>query len=136
MKKHSFKQKERSGAHTVVFGVIVSAASLLILSLFASVILILTKDPLGSVGAASLAALVLSAALSAFLTVRFKGEGALLPSLISALIAGAMIILISLISDGGNFGAAIMNSLSFLLPSALVTVLATRKRSKPRGRFR
>ncbi len=137
MKKHKFGAKERKGVHAVIFGIGISAASFLVLTLLASAILMLVNDPLGTVGGASLAVLVLSSVLTAFLTVKFKGDGALIPTLISSLAVSALIIVISIIAGGGEAaGSAVMNAVSYLLPAALVTFLATRKKPKQHGRFR
>lgn len=136
MKKHRFGTKERKGAHAVIFGIATSAVSLLLMTLIASAILLLVSDPLSTVGGASLGVLVLSSVLTAFLTVKFKGDGALIPTLISSLAVSVLIIVVSIIVGGTEAtGSAIMNAVSYLLPSSLVTALATRKKTKSHGRF-
>ena len=129
MKKHKFGTKARRGAHAVVFGVIASAILLILISLLASLILLLTSDPLSCIGAAALSALVLTGAVAAYLTVKFKGEAALIPTVISSLVFSAMIIVISLLCSGvSGIGASLMNAVCYLMPSLLICVLTTHKR--------
>ena len=134
MKKRIFHTKNKSISRTVLVGTSVSVLSFLLISLISSFVLSLVPDPLSAVGIASIGALVLSGAISSFFTVKYKGEGGFICSMICAAVCILIIIAVSLIASKGAIGGrGIMNIVSYAAISLLFSYLGTKTGNK---RFR
>ena len=129
--------KNKSGAkrgarmNPIIFGLLSSAISLILLCGIFAFILSGLEDPMATIGYGSLGALILSGALSAFLTAKYTGEGGCPVAIVTSLIFSAAIFLSSLIFGGvGSIGAALMNSLCYLLVGALFSYLGGKKKER------
>ena len=135
MKKHRGVKIQKSALGSLAFGVIFSFTSLFIISFVCSLVLIATENPGGSINGVSLAALLITAAVSGFAVSKYKGEGGMKISLICALISAAVILAISLISSGGNIsGGIFMDSLCYVLIAAFTAFLGRRREGRRRHR--
>ena len=133
MKKHKSQRRERSGAKAILFGTLMSLGLLFAVSAAASFVLLKLEDPISFLGAGSLASLLISGAISAFITAKYKGEGGFLSSLFSSLIFSLVIFSAALIIGKGKLGIGLlMNILCYLLISVLFAKLATRKAKRKR----
>jgi putative membrane protein (TIGR04086 family) len=133
MKKHKSQRRERSGAKAILFGTLMSLGLLFAVSAAASFVLLKLEDPISFLGAGSLASLLISGAISAFITAKYKGEGGFLSSLFSSLIFSLVIFSAALIIGKGKLGIGLlMNILCYLLISVLSAKLATRKAKRRR----
>lgn len=133
MKRHVLPyEKRRSGGAALIFGTLTAIAATLVLTLIFALILARLGDPLGAIGGASLACLLLSGAISSFLTVRYRGAGGFASAALSALIIAALILIVSLIGNGRLGGAALMNILCYLAVSLLFAALAARRKERRR----
>ena len=133
MKKHKSQRRERSGAKAILFGTLMSLGLLFAVSAAASFVLLRLEDPISFIGVGSLASLLISGAISAFITAKYKGEGGFLSSLFSSLIFSLVIFSAALIIGKGKLGIGLlMNILCYLLISVLSAKLATRKAKRRR----
>ena len=134
MKKHRGIKTQRALPATLIFGVIISFSVLFVTSLALAGLIMTTSNPVGSVKTVSLAALLVSGAISGFVISKRKGEGGFLASLLSALIFVGIIFALSLILTKGKVGGVVlMNGLCYLLVSAFSSLLA-KKRERRRRR--
>ena len=137
MKKHRFNTKQKSTSRTVLVGTSLSAISFLVISLFLSFIISFTKDPLSAVGIAAIASLSLSGAISSFFTVKYKGNGGFLCSIMCAGICVLLILCVSLICNKGALGlSGLMNCITYLAVSLLFSYLGTKTGKNPTRRRR
>lgn len=131
MKKHSFQRNSKSFLGSLVFGILLSV--LLLFGFCAIFALIISKleNPMGILGGATLAALILSGALSAFITVKRRGDGGFSISLLSSSAVSVILLVAGLIAGGGKIPfAPLMNALCYLLVSFFFAWLASRKRKR------
>ncbi len=132
MKKHRLKKDGRGG---LIFGVLISVLSFFLSLLIFSFILSIFENPISFVSIASLAAFLVSGAVSAFATAKYKGEGGTVTALLSSLLASAVIFAVGLICCGGKIKLSLlMNILCYLLVSAIFARLAGIKKKRRRGR--
>ena len=131
--KRSFKVgRNNSFLASLIFGTLFSFGMLLISTLILSGIFMALDTPTDSIEIKSLASLLISGAISAFVSAKFKGEGGTLCAIFISLITVFIMLIISLIaSRGGVDGAIFMNYLCYLLISALFAYLG-KKRERTR----
>ena len=135
MKRRKRTKNQLSPARAIFLRQIFSAATLFVLSIIFAVILSVMKNPIGSLKVTSLVALLASGAVSGIAIARRKGDGGVRCAIISAVIFALIIIAVSLIITGGKIGGLqFMNSLCYILVSALFALLPGRKKEKRRRR--
>ncbi len=133
MKKHRSANKTTTLSRTILFGVAISFAALLIFSLVFAALIMTTTNPVGSTKTVSLAALLVSGAVSGFVISKRKGEGGFLASLFSALAFIAVILALSLILTKGRVGGIVfMNCLCYLFISSFASFLAKKRERRHR----
>ena len=137
MKKHYFGTNEKKKSRAVLLGTSLSVFSFLIISLLLAFIISFTKDPLSAVGIAAIASLSLSGAISSFFTVKYKGNGGFISSLICTGICVLLILGVSLICSKGELQMnGVMNCVTYLSVSLLFSYLGTKTGKKRTGRHR
>ena len=118
MKKRRFKKSGSGGG--LLFGALFSLSSLILSLAIFSFILSMLENPITFVGVSSLAALLVSGALSGFVIAKHKGEGGALTAFLSSIITSALIFATGLICSGGKIQLSVlMNILCYILISAL-----------------
>ena len=108
-------------------GIIISVATLLLVSLICAMITYLTSDPLSVLGTMTLVSILLSAAISGIIQTRMFGtEGVKIATLTSLFIALVMM-LIGLISNHGTLPTSgVMNYICYLLTAIFFSVVGRR----------
>ena len=133
--KRNGMRRTKTNRSTLIFGIILTAASFFILTFLASLLLSMIKNPLGASGIASFAVLLITGILSGFFTAKYKGEHGILPSGACALIFAFILFCTGLISSGGKIASiTIINLISYVAVAFLFAALA--KRRKRHGRVR
>lgn len=128
MKKHRGAKKTMTLSRTLLLGVGISFAVLLIFSLIFSGLIMTTTSPVSSIKTVSLVTLLVSGAVSGFIVSKIKGDGGVFASLFSALIFIGVILALSLILTKGNVGGIVfMNCLCYLLISAFSSFFAKKR---------
>ena len=129
MKKRSFKNIGNGKA--LIFGVLFSTVTLFASLIILSFILSRLENPVALVGIASLVSLLVSAAISSFVTAKHKGEGGTLTVLLSSLIVSIIIFAVSLIHSGGKAELSVlMNSVCYVAVSLLFARIAGIKKKR------
>ena len=133
MKKH--KRKELGLTALCMIGSLFSLATIAITSFILAIISAFTKDPTALTGAFSLLTLLLSGALSGFVTSKARGDGGGLIGIISALIATGLILLVGLVWKGEFLPiGAIINAFAYLGISVIFSILGQKKLKRSRKR--
>lgn len=134
MKKRKGSKFQKTNAGTLILGVAFSFAMLMLTSLIFSFALIGFKNPTGSIGTASLAVFLITAAIAGFTVSKYKGDGGIAISALTSLAFVLILMAAALISAKGKIsGALFMNYLCYMLISSFTAFLG-RKRPKRRKR--
>ena len=108
-----------------------SLAVVVAMALLLAVLAYFTNDPTATTGAFSLLTLLISGAVSGFVTSRVNGEGGSLVSAVSAVIAALLILAIGLIWRGGLLPlGAVLNTVAFTVISCASAVLGKKKKKR------
>ena len=135
MKYAGHVRKTRSGRNSLVFGILFTLATFLILTVIASLVLSKTKDPLGKSGLAAILVLLLCGAISGFFTAKYKGAHAVFPVAISSLTLAIPLLFCGIFITGGRYSLiSAINLTLFVAVSCLFAALATGKKRKLRRR--
>ena len=133
MKKH--KRKDLGLPALCALGSLFSLAIITVISFILALASSFTKDPTALTGAFSLLALILSGALSGFITSKVNGDGGGLIGIISSLISTGALLLIGLVWKGGFLPIdAIINALAYLGVSVIFSFLGQKKLKRSRKR--
>lgn len=129
----SLKKKSNHGTfYGMLLSLLVSLLMLAALSVTVSAISYSTKDPMSLVKPLSVIAIILSAALSSFISARKFGVGA---ASISALVFTLIMLTVGIISSGAEVKlGALINYLCYIATAMLFTYLASRKPKRRRHR--
>ena len=121
----------KSGARALVFGIIFSVVLFLATSLIGAVILSRIENPTAHTGLCGMIALFVTAAASGFATSRYKGEGGMLPAVLSSLFVVLVMLMIGLIRGGGGLPlVSVINLGAFMVISTLFAALGRKKERK------
>ncbi len=124
----------KSGARALVFGIIFSVVLFLATSLIGAVILSRVENPTAHTGLCGMIALFVTAAASGFATSRYKGDGGMLPAVLSALFVSLIMLMIGLVRGNGGLPLLSVTNLgAFMLISTIFAALG-RKRERKRRR--
>ena len=124
---------QRSNARALIFGIIFTVTVFFTTALVGAVILSRTENPTAHVGLCSMAVLFITAAVSGYATSRYKGEGGMLPTMLSSLFAVLVMLMIGLIGGDGKLPlVSVINLVAFMLISALGAMLGRKKERKRR----
>lgn len=125
---------QRSGARALIFGIIFTAAVFFISAFVGAIILSRTENPTAHVGVCGMAALFITAATSGFAVSRYKGDGGVLPAVLSSLFFALVVLVIGLICDKGKLPfISVINVGAFMIISTL-SAMCGRKRERKRRR--
>ena len=134
MKKR--KRKEFGLTTLVLLGAAFAVAIIIAVSFVMSIISYLTKNPTSLIGALSLITLILSGAVSGFVTSKVNGDGGVLVAILSSVISAFTILAIGLVWKGGaiNFGVP-LNLGVFIAFSAIGAIFGKKMPKKNRRRY-
>ena len=134
MKKH--KRKEFGLTALMLLGAAFALAVLMIVSFVLSLISSMTKDPVSLIGALSLVALILSGAISGFVTSKVNGDGGVLVAILSSIISAFTILAIGLIWKGGAIKLSVpLNLTVFIAVSVIASLLGKKQPKKSKHRY-
>ena len=129
MKRRTARRNKRSlsGWRALAFGVGAGIVSLVITALIAALVCYLSNDPMAISDVASLAALLLGGGIAGFITPRITEDGAILPAALSALLLPLLMLLIGILTSGGNLSPRIpLNLLCYFGVSVISSLLSKR----------
>ena len=130
-----YKRKEFGFPALVFMGAGFALAVVVVTALLFSALAYFTADPTAMTGAFSLLTLLVSGAVSGFVTSRVNGEGGSLVSAVSAVIAALLIIAVGLIWRGGLLPlGAVLNTVAFTVISCASAVFG-KKRKKRKSHY-
>ena len=134
MKKH--KRKEAGLTALMLMGAAFSLGLILAVSLILAAVSLLTDDPTSMTGALSLAALLVAGAISGFVTSRVNGGGGVLVGVLATVIAAAVMLIISLVADGGRVNLGVLvNVGAYVAISVIASVLGKKRVGKRKRRY-
>ena len=134
MKKH--KRKEAGLTALMLMGAAFSLGLILAVSLILAAISLLTDDPTSMTGALSLVALLAAGAISGFVTSRVNGGGGVLVGVLSTVITAAVMLIISLVADGGRVNLGVLvNVGAYVAISVIAAVLGKKRVGKRKRRY-
>jgi putative membrane protein (TIGR04086 family) len=109
-------------------------ALILLVTFILAFISSMTKDPTSLTGGLSLAALIVSGAVSGFGISKANGEGGALVGILSSIITASVILVIGLIVSTGKLNLGVfLNLIAYMMTSTLASILG-KKRLKRRKR--
>ncbi len=121
-----------SGIKVVILGAVCSLALLAVVCFIASLILIRTENSTAYIDISSLAALLVTAAISGFSISKIKGDGGVLIGILSSLLFVLVMLVIGLIAMGGSLPPRCpLNYLCYMGVASLFSLLG-KKRVKRR----
>lgn len=132
-----YKRKELGLTPLMLLGAGFALTVTVVVSFILAIISSLTKDPTALTGAFSLVALILSGAISGFVTSRVNGDGGALVGILASVIAASLILIVGLIWKRGllNLGAA-LNILSFVGVSSVFSMLGKKRARTAHRKYR
>jgi putative membrane protein (TIGR04086 family) len=134
MKKH--KRKEAGLTALMLMGAAFSLGLILAVSLILAAVSLLTDDPTSMTGALSLVALLAAGAISGFVTSRVNGGGGVLVGVLSTVITAAVMLIISLVADGGRVNLGVLvNVGAYVAISVIAAVLGKKRVGKRKRRY-
>lgn len=126
-------RKTRKKLNPLLFAILTSLTSLLVLSLIAAFVLLQSENPSGNIGIITVMLFPASGAISAVLTTLFKGENAVKEELMASFGTSLLIIALGLIfSKGALSSGVLINAAVFILSSLTVSYLSRPKRRRHR----
>lgn len=132
MKKR--KRKELGLTSLIMIGAAVGLGAILLVTFILAFISSMTKDPTSLTGGLSLAALLVSGAVSGFGISKANGEGGALVGILSSIITVAVILVIGLITSAGKLNLGVfLNLIAYTMTATLASILG-KKRIKRRKR--
>ena len=109
---------------------------MLIISFVMALVSSFTDDPTSLTGALSLVTLLLSGAVSGFITSKANGEGGALVGTLSSVIAAALVLVIGLVCKAGRLNLGVfLNLIAFICTSVLSSLLGKKLVKKRRRRY-
>lgn len=134
MKKH--KRKEAGLTALMLMGAAFSLGLILAVSLILAAVSLLTDDPTSMTGALSLVSLLAAGAISGFVTSRVNGGGGVLVGVLSTVITAAVMLIISLVADGGRVNLGVLvNVGAYVAISVIAAVLGKKRVGKRKRRY-
>ena len=125
MKKRKLKKEGHLG---LLFATLICALSFIISLFIFSLLLLFLENPVSLVSLFSLLAYLVSAAASAFINSKRKGEGGTVFAILSSLLASAVFFSVGLVGSRGKLELSLlMNILCYILVSALFARLGSLK---------
>ncbi len=127
-KRRNFRSAEKGLGASIAISLAVTLLTILLFSLAAALILMYTEYPIGTVGKASLAVIVISGGVCGFLNARlFRERGARTAIIPAAAVGALMAILTVAVGGSASTGRALMNCGCFIAVNALFALLGIKK---------
>lgn len=124
---------QKSGARALIFGIIFTVAVFFTAAFIGAIILSKTENPTGHVGLCGMIVLFVTAVASGFATSRYKGDGGMLPAVLSSLFFVLVVLVIGLVAGKGKLPLiGVINLGAFMLISALGALLGKKRERKRR----
>ena len=125
---------QRSNARALIFGIFFTMAVFFAMALVGAVILSKTENPTAHVGLCSMVSRFVTAAAGGYATSKYKGEGGMLPAVLSSLFFVLVMLVIGLVSKNGKLPiVSVVNLVAFMIISTFGAMLG-RKRERKRRR--
>lgn len=135
MKKRKGTKTSKSAVGKLFSSVLFSFLLLIPVSLLSGGILLFLKNPVGSMKVASLAVLLISAAISGFSNSKRCGDGGIIFAIVSSFVFVLIMFSVSLVATKGHVsGVLFMNYVCYMLVSSLFAFLAVRRKGHKRRR--
>lgn len=106
----------------------ISVVSILLISIIFALVAEGSKDPTGNIGIFSLSALLISGAISGFVSAKIKGEKAIGFSALISLVTIFIMLMLCLIISGKVGSGALMNYLCYMLVSVFFSFIGSREK--------
>ena len=133
MKNHRMNKKHRTGARALFFGIIFTISAFFIISFVCAIIISRTENPSAHLALAAVSAFFSTAAVSAFATAKYKGEGGMYPAMLSALACVLISLIIGVIVTNGKLPLInVVNLLCYLGISFIFALLAKKRTQRYR----
>ena len=133
MKKRKGTKTSKSALVNIAASVGLSFLILVPTALVFGALLLILKNPVGNLKIASLAAFLISAAISGFVNSRRMGERGAVSSVISSLVFIIAMLSVSLVLTRGRVsGALFMNYLCYMLTASLFAAFGGRRKARRR----
>lgn len=130
------KRKEFGLTALMLLGAAFALAVIIAVSFILSVISSMTKNPTSLVGAFSLLSLILSGAISGFVTSKVNGEGGVIVAVLSSVISAFTVLAIGLIWKGGAIKLSVpLNLLVFIAVSVIASLLGKKQPKRKKHRY-
>ena len=134
MKKH--KRKELGLTSLILLGAGFALATVTATAFLLALISSFTKNPTALTGILSLIALLLSGAISGYVTSRVNGEGGALIGILSTVVSALLILTVGLIWRGGSLNLGMpLNLLAFIGISVLFSILGKKRIKRGHKRY-
>ncbi len=136
MVKIKKRKRETGGLGFFLLGILCSGILIVVSSFIMAVIASGSGDPTSKIGAYSLIALLLSAAISGICISRIKGDGGFGVSALTALAVALIMTLIGIISSGGRLTLACFMNYGCYLGVSVIFAYLGRKKEKRHKRIK
>ena len=130
MKNHRINKKHRTCARALFFGLIFSVSAFFIISLISAVIISRSENPTAHHALGAVSTFFATAAISAFATVKYKGEGGTSPAMLSALACVLVALIIGVIVTNGQLPLVNIVNLVCYLGISFVFAFLAKKRER------
>ncbi len=130
MKNRKIKIGEGSKAKKFILCALIQPILFLVFAFIFTIICYNSKDPTANTQILSIVSLLLSGGIGSFIITKLGKESGPFLSIVSSLLSIAVLLIISLVSNGKITLASLMNALCFILISLFFTVLGKHKKTK------
>lgn len=131
MKYKASQRKSKTLRSTLVFGIIFTACTFLVIAFLCALITVSFKNPLKIAGTFSFAVLLITGAVSGYCTSKYKGENPVLASGLCSVIFAIVLFGTGIIMSGGKIASiCVINLISFVIISFIFALLATKKKRR------
>lgn len=122
----------RTNARALIFGMILTAILIFGGAAICAIILSRTENPSSGIGVCAPTLLYLTAAISSFITAKYKGEGGALPAALASVLSAIIMLIVGLALTKGQL--PLIGAVNFAAYAVIGTVTAIL--AKPKKRFR
>ena len=134
MKKR--KRKELGLVSLIMIGAAVELGAILLVTFILAFVSSMTKDPTSLTGGLSLAALLVSGAVSGFGISKANGEGGALVGILSSVITVGIMLVIGLIASKGQMNlGAFLNLIAYMMTATLASILGKKKLKRRKRKY-
>ena len=134
MNRTKKRKIHKTSANALAFGLIASGISLFLTALIGAIIASFLDNPTSSIGAISFITLIVAGGVSGFSTSKYKGEGGVMPAMLSALVFAIVLLVIGFIMSDGKLPLVTFINLVVYFISATFFAIIGKKRDKKHKR--